>query len=386
MAVSLYDTGSHGRKFVKKTVQFGAIAAVAAMALAACGQAPTSAPESAASGDTAQSAAAGGTTGTDIKACMVSDSGGFDDKSFNQSGYEGLQRASKELGVQMDAAESQSDQDFVPNINNMVQGGCNLIIGVGFLMADALTAAAQAHPEIKFALVDSTFTAEQPLDNARALVFNTAEAAYLAGYAAAGMTTTGTVGVYLGMKIPSVSIFADGFSDGVAEYNAANGKDVKLLGWDKEKQDGMVVGSFEDVAKGKQYTEQLIQQGADVIMPIAGPVGAGTLAAAKDAGNTMVVWVDADGFETQPDYQDIILTSVMKDIGNSVYDTVKSVKDGNFDSKNYVGTLENGGVGIAPWHNFDKLVPDDLKAKIDELKAKIIDGSLKVETVNAPTV
>ncbi len=383
MALSLHHYESNGRNFVKKTIQFAAIAAVAALTLAACGQAPTdTAPDKAASGEKAQSSAAGG--GEKIKACMVSDSGGFDDKSFNQSGFEGLERAVQELGVDMDKAESQSDQDFTPNINNMVQGGCDLIIGVGFLMADAMTQAAQEHPDIKFALVDSTFTSETPLDNARALVFNTAEAAYLAGYAAAGMTTTGTVGVYLGMKIPSVAIFADGFSDGVAEYNEVNGKAVTMLGWDKEKQDGMVVGSFEDVAKGKQYSEQLIQQGADVIMPIAGPVGAGTLAAARDAGNTMTVWVDADGFLTQPEYGDIILTSVMKDIGNAVFDTVKSVQEGSFDSTHYVGTLENGGVGLAPWHDFDALVPADLKKQIEDLKKQIIDGSLVVETENAP--
>lgn len=363
---------------MKKTVQLGAIAAAAALALAACGQAPSTGESGAASGDEGQSAAAS------IKACMVSDSGGFEDKSFNQSGYEGLERAAQELGVEMDTAESQSDQDFTPNINNMVQGGCDVIIGVGFLMADALTLAAQENPDVKFALVDSTFTSETPLDNARPLVFNTAEAAFLAGYASAGMTATGTVGTYLGMKIPSVAIFADGFADGVAEYNEAKGKAVKLLGWDKEKQDGMVVGSFEDTPKGKQYSEQLIQQGADVIMPIAGPVGAGTLAAAQEAGNTMVVWVDADGVLTQPDYESIILTSVMKDIGNAVFDTIKSVQEGTFDSTSYVGTLENGGVGIAPWHAFEDKVPAELNDEIEALKQQIIDGTLVIETTNAP--
>ncbi len=371
---------------MKKTLKFGAIAAVAAMSLAACGQAPDDSATSADKDtDSAQSEAAA--PAESIKACMVSDSGGFDDKSFNQSGHDGLMRAKDELGVEVDQAESQDDQDFVPNINNMVQGGCDIIIGVGFLMADAMDAAAQEHPEVKFALVDSTFASQEDatdnLPNARALVFNTAEASYLAGYVSAAMTTD-KVGTYLGMNIPSTAIFADGYADGIDKYNEVHGKDVQLIGWDKEKQDGMAVGSFEDVPKGKQFSEQLIEQGARIIMPVAGPVGTGTLAAAKDAGDTWVVWVDADGVLTQPEYKDLILTSVMKDIGNSVFDTIKAVQDGDFDATPYVGTLENGGVAIAPYHEFEDLVPDEVKEEVDQLKADIIDGSIVVETVNAP--
>ncbi|MFT0762715.1 BMP family ABC transporter substrate-binding protein [Scrofimicrobium sp. R131] len=369
---------------MKNTLKFGAIAAVAALSLAACGQAP--AEQSSPSGDTTQSDA-GAAPSSDVKACMVSDSGGFDDKSFNQSGHEGLMRAKDELGVAVDQAESQSDQDFVPNINNMVQGGCDIIIGVGFLMADAMDQAAAEHPDVKFALVDSTFASQAEgvdgLPNARALVFNTAEASYLAGYAAAAMTTD-KVGTYLGANLPTTAIFADGFADGIAKYNEVHGKDVELVGWDKAKQEGMAVGNFEDVPKGKQFTEQLIEQGARVIMPVAGPVGAGTLAAAKDSADTWVVWVDADGVETQPEYKDIILTSVMKDIGNAVFDTIKAVQDGSFDANPYIGTLENGGVGIAPWHEFEDVVPQEIKDEIDQLKQDIIDGKIVVETVNAP--
>lgn len=370
---------------MKNTLKFGAVLAAAALSLAACGQAP----EKAESG--AESAASAGQSGEaatgDIKACMVSDSGGFDDKSFNQSGHDGLVRAKDELGVKVDQAESQDDQDFVPNINNMVQGGCDIIIGVGFLMADAMDEAAEEHPDVKFALVDSTFPSQESdadaLPNARALVFNTAEASYLAGYASAAMTTD-KVGTYLGMNIPSTAIFADGYEDGIEKYNEEHGKDIQLLGWEKDKQDGMSVGSFEDVPKGKQFSEQLIEQGARIIMPVAGPVGDGTLSAAKDSGDTWVVWVDADGYETQPEYGSLILTSVLKDIGNSVFDTIKAVQDGNFSSEAYVGTLENGGVGIAPWHDFEDLVPDDIKDEIEQLKQDIISGEIEVETTNAP--
>jgi len=358
------------RKFLMAT-------AVAALALAGCGAAPESA-----SGDesgTDQSGAAAGS----VKACMVSDSGGFDDKSFNQSGHEGMDRAKTELGVEVDYAESQQDSDFVPNIENMVQGGCDVIFGVGFLMADAMNEAAIKYPDVKFALVDSTF-ADAP-ENSKALVFNTAEAAYLAGYASAGMTTTGKVGTYLGMQIPSTAVFADGYADGIAKYNETNGTSVQLLGWDKEAQTGMATGDFTDTSKGKQFTTQLIQQGADIIMPVAGPVGEGTLAAAKEAGNASVVWVDADGFLTQPDYGDIILTSVMKEIGQAVFDTVKTVQDGSWTHDDYVGTIANGGVGIAPFHDFDSKVSDELKSQISDLESQIKDGTITVESTNSPS-
>ena len=362
---------------MKNSLKFGSVAAAAALALAGCGAAPE-----AASGDQSgdQSGAA---TGASIKACMVSDSGGFDDKSFNQSGHEGMEKAKSELGVDVAYAESQSDADFVSNIANMVQGNCDLIIGVGYLMADAMNDAAKANPDIKFALVDSSF-ADAP-ENSKALVFNTAEAAYLAGYASAGMTSTGKVGTFLGGQIPSTAVFADGFADGIAKYNEANGTSVELLGWDKATQTGMATGDFEDVSTGKQFSEQLIQQGADIIMPVAGPVGAGTLAAAKEAGDVSVVWVDADGYETQPEYASIILTSVMKEIGQAVYDTVKSVQDNSWTHDDYIGTIANGGVGISPFHDFEDKVPDELKSQLEDLESQIKDGTITVESDNSPS-
>lgn len=366
---------------MKKTIIVGA-AASAALLFSACAQAPTD------GGSTGQSEAQSTHAGANIKACMVSDSGGFDDKSFNQSGYEGMMRAKEELGIQTDKAESTSDADFEPNISNMVQGGCDIIIGVGFLMKDAILATAEANPDVKFALVDDTFASEgsdTTPPNSRGLVFNTAQASYLAGYAAAGMSQTGKVGTYLGMNIPSTAVFADGFADGIAMYNQDNDKNVQLIGWDKGKQDGMIVGGFEDVSKGKQFTTQLIEQGADVIMPVAGQVANGTLQAAEEAPGTMVIWVDADGYETQPEYGNIILTSVLKEISNAVYDTIESVVEGTFTSGNYVGTLKNGGVGLAPWHDFEDKVPQELKSEIDQIRERIISGDISVESDNAPT-
>lgn len=373
---------------MKNSLRVTALVASMALLLGACAAAPEkSAKDSADASSTMEKTDA---SKNDFKACMVSDEGGFDDKSFNQSGYEGLERAQKKLGIEIASTESQKDADYAPNLDKLVAEKCNLIFGVGFKLADATYAAAQAHPDVNFALIDSTEPPNKPqLPNFRPLVFNTAEAAFLAGYTAAGMTQTGKVGTYLGMKIPTTAIFADGFADGVKRYNEDNGTSVEVLGWDKEKQDGQATGDFSDQGKGKATTTNLINQGADIIMPVAGPVGAGTLAAVKEANaqgkNVSVVWVDADGAITNPNDEDIILTSVMKQIGEAVFDTTKDMVDGKkFSSDAYVGTVKNKGVALAPFHKFDPKVSAELKAKLDQLSEEIASGKLKVESTNAP--
>src|SRR5690625_2446226 len=180
----------------------------------------------------------------DFQACLISDQGGWDDQSFNQSAMEGALLAQDELGIQLSDAESQSDSDYGPNVDAMVQQGCDITIGVGFLLTDHIQEAAEANPDLDFGLVDEAF--EEEIDNAKPIIFNTAEAAFLAGYLAAGMTETGTVATFGGMQIPSVAIFMDGFVDGVNKYNEDNGTDVTPLGWDKEAQDGTFSGDFED--------------------------------------------------------------------------------------------------------------------------------------------
>ena len=360
---------------VKNLTRVASLAAIAALALTACASAPEETTPSA--GESANAAA-------DFKGCMVSDSGGFDDKSFNQSGAEGLAQAESELGIQTNKVESSADTDFTPNIDSMIQENCNLIIGVGFLLEDPIQAASEANTDINFALVDSSFSAPDfspvTLKNAKPLLFNTQEASFLAGYVAAGMSKTGAVATFGGIQLPSVSIFMDGYADGVAQYNTDNGTAVKVLGWDKAAQTGSFTGDFENQANGQNLAKGFIDQGADVIMPVAGPVGLGAAAAAKEAGNVMIIGVDADWFETAPDYSSIVLTSVIKLIGQSVFDTLDQASQGSFSADPYVGTLENGGVDLAPFHDFDGTVPAELKTKVDELKAQIISGDLVVES------
>ncbi|GAB3044310.1 BMP family ABC transporter substrate-binding protein [Sediminivirga luteola] len=362
--------------WTKRSLTAAGVAAAGALVLSGCGQAPDEAPE-----------AAGGEESVDYKACIVSDAGGWDDQSFNQSGYEGLMAAVDEFGIEHAEAQSQSDADFGPNVDSMVQQGCNVVFGVGFLLEEALHDAAEANPETDFALIDSTFSDADgnpaELENGKPLVFNTAEAAYLAGYVAAAMSETGTVATFGGMQIPSVTIFMDGFADGVDRYNEDNGEDVQLLGWNKESQQGSFSGDFDNQSQGRTIAEQFLSQDADVIMPVAGPVGLGAAAAIDEVDDAKLIWVDSDGYEST-EHGDIILTSVLKQISQAVYDTVEEGVNDQFDATPYVGTLENEGVGLAPFHDFEDEVPQEVKDKVDELRQEIISGETVVETENAP--
>ena len=355
------------------------LATVLSLGLAACGSAPTS---------SASSSGGSGTT-SDFKACMVSDEGGFDDRSFNQSGKEGLDRAGADFGIETVAVESKSAADYPTNVDSLIQQKCNLIIGVGFNLADDMTKAAKQNPDVRFALIDAQFT-EAGLPNAKPLIFNTAEAAYLAGYAAAGTTKTGKVATYGGQAIPTVQIFMEGFAKGVEKYNADNGASVQVLGWDPANPSGgSFVGDFKDAAKGQQLTEQFLSQGADIIMPVAGDAASGALAAVKAAGgdSDAIVWVDADGYLTtdKDGGAPYMLTSVIKEIGTAVYDTVDEAQRGAFSATPYVGTLGNQGVALAPYHDWDSKVSPELKTKIDELKKQSVDGTLDVSTAYGPS-
>ncbi len=345
----------------------------AALLLSGCGAAPE---------------AGGGATAaaSDYTGCIVSDSGGFDDQSFNQSSYEGLKKAEKDLGIKVNQVESKTNNDFEPNLRAMVTAGCDLTVTVGFLLGDATKAQAEANPDAHFAIID--FGYDEPIANVKPIIYDTAQAAFLAGYLAAGTTKTGTVATFGGIKIPTVTIFMDGYADGVKYYNEQKGTDVKVLGWNKAAQDGSFTGDFEKQDKGKQFTQNFLDQGADIVMPVAGPVGKGAGAALKEAKaagkDVKLIWVDSDGYLTAPDYKDIMLSSVMKQMGEAVEAVIKEDKDGNFSNTPYVGTLANEGVQLAPFHDLDSEVPAELKAELEQIKKDIADGTLKVESAASP--
>ncbi len=371
---------------MKKTLTLvGALAASAALALSGCAQAPgTDAGSSAAPSGAASS---GGTDAAGFKACMVSDSGGFDDKSFNQTAYKGLTDAKTALGIETGQVESNAAADYAKNVQSMVDAKCNIIVTVGFALSDDTLASAKANPSIKYAIVDNNDPKAYPAaKNLKPLVFNTAQSSFLAGYLAAGMTQTKKVATFGGMKYPTVTIYMDGFAQGVQYYNTQKKSDVQVLGWDEAKQDGQFVGSFEDQKGGQRVAQGLVSQGADIIFPVAGPAGLGGLQAAKaSSGKVNAIWVDTDGCVSAETYCSNIITSVTKGLDVSVTDAIKAAKDGTFDNSPYVGTLDNSGTGLAPYHDFDSKVPADLKAEVDALKADVVSGKIKIDSKSQPT-
>ena len=208
-------------------------------------------------------------------------------------------------------------------------------------------------------------------------MFDTAQASFLAGYLAAGVSKTGVVATFGGGNQPPVTLFMDGFVDGVAKYNEVHGTAVRALGWDKAKQDGAFTGDFEDINKGKALTEGFIDQGADVILPVAGQVGEGAASAALERGGVSVIWVDSDGYESlAPEFRPVLLTSVLKNTQDAMVEIVGEVQDGSFSNEPYIGTLENGGVEIAPYHDLAPLVTPELDGEIEGLRQAIIAGEL----------
>ncbi|ABS05412.1 BMP family lipoprotein [Kineococcus radiotolerans] len=359
---------------MKTLHRFAPVAAVgaAALLLASCGSRPD---------DTAGSAEGSG-GGDAFKACMVLDTGGVDDRSFNQSSYAGMEAAKAENpNIEISYVPSADDTQYTPNLQAQVQAGCDTIIGVGGLMADSMKEVASANPDQSFAEIDSS--SEEA--NVYALQYNTAEAAFLGGYLAAGMTKTGVVGTWGGLPIPPVTIFMDGFWEGVQHHNQQKGTNVRVLGWDENNPGGgTFANSFQDQAAGRSITETLAGQGADVIMPVAGQAGLGAGAAAEAAGgNLNLVWVDTDGCESAEQYCKYFISSVTKNLTDSVKEYVLAAADGEAPTGSYVGTLENEGVGLAPFNQFDAQVPAELKSELEAVRAGIVDGSIEITSPSA---
>jgi len=352
---------------MSKSLRASVIIGAAALLLAGCAPAPV---------DNADN-------GSDDEFCarMVTNSGGLDDRSFNETSWQGLEKAADEFGIGVDVLVSTSETDLAPNVQQAVDTGCGFVLTVGYELAPSTAEQAAANPDVDFAIVDEVVDAP----NVKPLVFDTAQAAFLAGYLAAGVSTTGKVATFGGGNQPPVTLFMDGFVDGVAKYNEVHGTTVVALGWNKETQDGVFTGDFEDINKGLTTTQGFIDQGADVILPVAGQVGEGAARAALDSGFASIIWVDSDGYDTlSADFRPVLLTSVLKNTGDAVVEIVKTSIDGTFDNSAYIGTLENGGVDISPFHDLASRVSPELSAEIDQLRADIIAGTILVTSPSTP--
>lgn len=331
----------------------------------------------------ASTPASGGAAGAAFKACMVLDTGGVNDHSFNESSWAGMQAVAKaNPKVAISYVSSASANDYAPNLANEIAKKCDTIVGVGGIMGAAVTAAAKANPSQKFAEVDAGST----LKNLFPIQFDTAQGGFLGGYLAASMSKTGKVGTYGGIKIAPVTVYMDGFYDGVQYYNQKKGKNVAVLGWNVKTQNGTFANSFSDAGAGKNISNALIQQGADVIFPVAGGAGLGAPAAAKATGGKVsVIWVDTDGCVSDPADCSVFLSSVVKGLTTSVQTYVEAAVAGKIPAKGYIGTLANGGTGIAPYHQFASKVPASVTTELAAVKKGIEDGSIKVASPSAPT-
>jgi basic membrane protein A len=324
----------------------------------------------------------GGVTGAGakLKVGLVTDTGGVNDKSFNQSAWAGVQKAIKEFGWTANFIESKQPTDYEKNIDQFGTEDYDVVVTVGFLMGDATAAKAKQYPGIKFGIVDYSYFpttdsascpdtvkdcyADGGLTNVTSLMFQEDEVGFLAGVVAGGMTQSKVVCTVSGMEIPPVVKFVTGYQNGAKWINP----ETSAL--------NVYIPSFIDPAKGKEVGNSMIDQNCDVVFGVGGNTGNGGLLAAKERGK-MAIGVDVDQFETYPEVQDALLTSAAKNVDVAVYEFLKAIKEGTFKAGINTATLQNGGVGLAPFHNWESKIPQTVKDKVVEATEALKAGTLK---------
>ena len=299
----------------------------------------------------------------EVVAVLITDQGGINDKSFNQSSYEGLVEAGDEGWADHTYIESHSESDYQPNIERALDSDPDIIWSIGYALWDATAEIAKNNPDYNFAIID--FPNEEGLDNVVGTVSADHENSFLAGYAAGMVTETDNVGLVLGTDSPVLLRFEYGYRAGVMEAAREKGQEIEVQVDYAE--------SFIDVAKGKTIANQMYEKGADVIFQAAGATGTGVIEAAKE-NNKYVIGVDRDQKDEAPDH---MLLSTIKGVNVAVYEITKELKEGRFPGgETRMFTLADGGVDIAYADN--DLVPQDVKDRIEELKQSIIDGEIDV--------
>ena len=326
-----------------------------------------------------------------FKACVVTDTGGINDKSFNASAWAGLKDAKKaDSSISISYLSSTATTDYVPNINKFISEKCGIIVTVGFLMDGATAAASKAHPTQKFAIVDDA-PAVNKADQLLSLQYETDQAGFLGGILAAGSTKTGTVATYGGEQFPSVTLYMNGFVAGVRYYDKTYGAAVKVLGWTPAKGacslstcngTGTFVGNFTNQNAGQTDTSNFFAEGADIVFPVAGSVGLGSVAAAQKAGTGhSVMWVDSNGCVSDAAACKWFIGTVAKGVEPSVEAAVLSAAKGTFKAGTYVGTLKNNGTAL----EYGGIpVSSKLKGEIATAKAGVISGKISVNPNNYP--
>jgi basic membrane protein A and related proteins len=315
----------------------------------------------------------GGESSSDVRPGLVLDVGGLGDDGFNDSAYAGLKRAEKDFGVKGDYLESTAPTDYTDNLTQLAENGFDPVIAVGFLMTEDLTQVSKQFPDTQFAIVDSVVDTPNTMD----LVFREQEGSYLAGIVAGLMTQEKTeytnpddkvVGFLGGQTGPLIGKFEAGYVAGVESVCP----DCKVL----VQYAGADPNAFNDPAKGKEISLQQIDQGADIIYHAAGNTGAGLFEAASEE-KIFAIGVDLDQAKLFP--KDPILTSVVKRVDNSVYQTIDDVSKGEKPKGTTVDRgLKEKGISLAPFGRFDKDVPQKVKDEVETARNDIIAGDIKV--------
>lgn len=326
-------------------------------------------------------------TAEPVKTCLVTDLAGVDDRSFNASAWQGVQDAMAAGYATEDSTflESTDASDWQPNIDQFISQGCQHIVTVGFALGEVTAINAAANPDITWTMVDNVLTdadfAPLALPNVRETVYQTDEAAFAAGYLAAGVSQTGVLCTYGGANFPTVSIFMDGFTRGAEYYNEVKGAAVVVLGWDVAAADGQFTGSFTDMGLARQTAESQFQENCDISIPVGGAINLPAGDAIIDLGlDAALVGVDVDAYDAMDaKYQGLWLTTVEKALGPFVTLAVKDQAEGTWTPGAFVGNLSNEGVSLAPYHDWDSRVSDELRAEVDQLLQDIKDGVVKAD-------
>lgn len=301
-----------------------------------------------------------------VKIGLVTDVGKVNDGTFNQYAYEGAKRAADEAKVELNYIETTSSDDYMKNVETFANEGYKHIVTVGFMMGDTTKAAAEKYPNINFSIVDYSY--DPVIKNVQGLVFREDQAGFLAGALAGQMTKSKTVGIVAGMEIPPVKKFRNGYEKGVAYVCP----DCRVV--------GVYIDSFTDPARGKAAAESQIAEGADVIFGAGGPTGSGAILGAAQQG-VYVIGVDQDEYLTTfkngaEKGADKLLSSAMKRVDNAVYASVMDTVKGTFKGGTIVFDAKSNGIGLAPFHDTEKDIPQEVKAKLDEIYKKMASGEL----------
>lgn len=344
--------------------------ALLALTLTGCAQPPVTTTSSAVEPDAP--------AGPSFKACLLTDAGSASAGSPAQQAIDGLDRTQRELAIETDSVTADSSADYPRVLQSLVDAQCSIVVALGSGMANSVEAAAKTNPGVQFALIDAIPNSAPA--NLRPVLFSAQESSFLAGYAAAARSTSGKVGVFGALNVPAVTIYMDGFVQGVGYFNQAKGAQVQALGWKVDAQDGTFVRSdsapFSDTAAGRTAAESLTAQGADVIMAVAGDSGQGALQLASEDSGLKVIWTDSNGCLAQAGYCAQQLGSVVKDRGTAIFELIRADQDGRSSSGVFTAGLRNGGTSLVQAQ--DGEFGPELTAELDAIAKKIIDGSITV--------